>query len=417
MDGKNINESNVLGKLYTIFNTQDPIKVTLPVLKDKLGQSRIYTKEKDKVPRAKMVHELVGGYFGRDIYVLSGFGYKSLQDFKQEYKGDVHAAVDAAINSNRIRCLNEKNFFFSGDKALRQEILETYVGLASGVFDPVTFESLKALIRIMRVDAEVEARVSMMRFYNPKADLTMLKQEARSKVGSGEQVDLQAEIHLAQKTQLAQTINAKALELVLGGCEEVYRDKIRIASIADYINECLQEVKNNPKQVDSRKLAGYLTGLPAEQRNPLITEIVTLANELSTKQQHMAELLLKPEQIQLDKLHAHYTASMEKNADKELSLCKANTALDQLRSGMVMHLLSDSMLATGLSIKSVHSTQQAIVSNDDALNNMIDTWQLHGRAVLDSEACALNQQVVGETVSNYFKLSELLNRPPRAISF
>ncbi|MFA6302351.1 MAG: hypothetical protein WC627_04350 [Legionella sp.] len=415
MDGKNINESNVLGKFYTIFNTQDPIKVTLPVLKDKLGQSRIYTKEKDKVPRAKMVHELVAGYFGRDIYVLSGFGYKSLEDFKQECNGDAHAAVDAAINSNRIRCLNEKNFFFCGDKALRHEILETYIGLASGVYDPVTLEALKALIRIMRVDAEVEARVSMMRFYNPKADLAMLKQEAISKIGAGEQVDLQAEIHLAQKTQLAQTINAKALELVLGGCEEIYRAKIRLGSIADYINECLQVVKNIPKESDSRKLAGYVTGLPVEQRTPLIIEIVTLANELCTKQ-HMAELLLKPEQIQLDKLHAHYTASMEKNADKELGLYEANTTLDQLRSGMVMHLVSDSMLATGLSIKSVHSTQQAIVSNDDALNNMIDTWQLHGRTVLDSEACALNQQVVGETVSNYFKLSDLLHRPRATFS-
>ena len=89
----------------------------------------------------------------------------------------------------------------------------------------------------------------------------------------------------------------------------------------------------------------------------------------------MVDLLLPPEVINLAGLNVSYTGSADKNSSQE----ESDKVLQQISVGLIMHLASDSKFAVGTTMKSVLSTQQAIISDNDELNDVILICQLHGK--------------------------------------
>lgn len=378
----------------------------------------------EKIPADDVLNELIKGYFGYDIYLTGGVGYKSPREFMDEDKLSVQKAIDAAIENNRMRIANEKNVFFSGDENLRKKLMSTYEAIAAGTYNPVELATLQTVIRCKRRCTEVTERVNMRLDLNPSADRDVLEKEVQNEVDEGEAVDLQSEAQWAQKAQISRSVNAKALELALDEDMEVYGAKMKMKVVGAYLADNLLSIsmEDLEKPIRSTVLKNYLTALPENQRTPYLELVRTQAKKiraafLSMKQQlpeqqtntltlqkQLLDVLLAPEAIDLTELNASYTGSADKNSSQE----EADQVLQQIDVGLIMHLASDSKFAVGTTMKNVLSTQQAIISDNDELNDVLLVCQLHGRSIRDKEATALYQQVMAEGVKSYFKLSDVI---------
>ena len=404
------------GRLNVLFDKKSLVDVNVRTLMRQNLLRTVYPQEKSHIPKDSMPRELIKGYFGRDSYQTSGIGY--IDPTKSKEMPDV--AIDDAINRNKRRSLNEKNFIFSGDEDLKSETLKAYEQISTGTYPGI--DELQQEIRVLRRDAEIEARVALMvsmpgEVRNPSE----LRAIAEKKVGEGLPVNLKEEIEHAQKSQIAQSINCKALGLVFNdkGDGDDYEVQFRFGN--DSLKKYLTEKKgfklsagSHAKMTDQelgdfyrKKLADFVTGLPAEQRALYIDEVVKRAVELRKAFDGGTDLkdaIISPELINLEELKAQYTTSANKKTPKE----ESSAVLDRLRTGLVMHVASDKRYATGISIKSVLSEQQAITSDDDELNNVVDASQLHGRTIRNKDSIAQNSQYVMEGVQRYFPLSSIL---------
>ena len=230
----------------------------------------------ERIPADDIINELIKGYFGYDIYLTDGPGYKSPREFMDEDKLTVQKAIDAAIEHNRMRIANEKNVFFSGDENLRKQVMEVYEAIASGTYNPVELATMQTVIGLKRRDAEIAERINMRLDLNPSADREVLEKEVQNGVADGQTVDLQSEAQAAQKAQLARSINAKALELILHEDMEVYSVKMKMKTIGVYLadNLLLNPITFFEKPIKSNKLKHYLTAVPENQRTPYLELIL-----------------------------------------------------------------------------------------------------------------------------------------------
>lgn len=160
------------------------------------------------ITSSSIVEELIKDYFGRDIYRTDGAGYKSPQALMKEQNLSPEAAIDKAIENNRVRCLDEKNFLDCDDERIREQALTIYLSVLNETIDNVKLASMEAIIRSLRRDAEVNERVRLMRSLNPSAETNDIEQEAQHKVAEGDPVNLKAEIESMQQIlQLQETID------------------------------------------------------------------------------------------------------------------------------------------------------------------------------------------------------------------
>lgn len=202
-----------------------------------------------------------------------------------------------------------------------------------------------------------------------------------------------ADATMAGKTQLATTVlnklNARALHLMYPTKDvESFQ---QLLHQQDQLNLFLTQNKPTPpdnlEQLKRElKDEGFSTD-GTEYYLSLVSNVIEKVNTASTSS--LSDQLCS--RVDLNKLELIYAAE----------------TLDQLRTGLIMNVGSDEVLATGTSIQSVLSTQQIIRDQDDKLNHPVLAVQLHGRDIRSDYLGAANSQIVSANVTNYVSLDDI----------
>lgn len=477
-----------------------------------------------------LIRKAVLAYFGRDEYLEKGPGVESIDETKRNIKvlkttfsdkteEEIEIiAIDNAIKKNRLHGIEQKNFLFNGDNKFRETVLNAYEKIVKGQYNPAKLIDLQEEIADMRKEKEVEARVKIIQALHPEKMAEDIRVVVASAVDKP-RVDLKQEALAGQKKQIADTINAHALKILLTDDKDIYKN----TKVED-IEKIMRTGDFNPQEYGAKlvkksdefieeSLKNIAPKLQDPQRSAYIAQIKSVVESLQNHipQKNIDDGLAQSDEIQLDKLHASYTSDtseLEKfqlqkettkrfnayvlqlfdptltfgqceailsSPDREMKLKKladnpintnkllkfqddfikeeiseeaienrmrlltdtankfkknqgmesvllatdqmnlgslgieyAANQLDQLRTGLIMHLGSDRTLSTGISIQSVLSVQQIIKTEDDDLNDPLYATQAFGRAVRNKDRAALLYQGVKSGVKRFVKLPEIL---------
>lgn len=398
-----------------------------------------------RVSTDNLMTSLINSYFARETYWQKGVGVISVEGkngLKEKIKAGMSEddAIDLAINVNCERCIMQKNFFFSNNYDHVVQAMETYDKIRSGTYERQA--ELQGLIARDRLENEVAERARLIKALHPNeadnvVNIKALEQVARKKaitVNQGQfsleeyalslknavfnqiqPVDLANEIKDAQRKQIATTMNAVVLAALFGGHYTDYEKKQRDGEIAEYLE----------KQIDYRRWKENIVSPDMSARISKIIQHTFPALTPDVKTQYHEQLrglsfklmsqiclngslnggdLFSTKDIDLEKLRAEYTCwALKGKAQKKLS----SFMLDALRAGLTMHVAGDKY-TTGISIKSVMSTQQSITNPKD-LPDSETVSQLQARNIRDKDRGAFNSQIVDESVpeGSYFKLSDV----------
>lgn len=125
--------------LFSVFG--DPIvDINLHQVMSKGGVRTMQTKVVPAINRQSIVQQSVLDYVSNEGYVVQGAGYRSAQDFLNEilqknsgidHKEAVKQAISKTIAHNRERMREEKNFIFSGDQKICNDMIAYYNTLLS----------------------------------------------------------------------------------------------------------------------------------------------------------------------------------------------------------------------------------------------------------------------------------------------
>lgn len=380
------------------------VDVNVRQVMDNGGLRQNYRKTDTNVPSNQLVTKAIEGYFARDEYLTRGPGVISVDDIKKQIDagGKEDELIDQAIKQNRERGMTQKNFVFTGDANLRGQIMTAYDQIANGTFENV--QTLERQIQASRRESEINARADIIQALHPERDRVEIRLKLEEETPMGPRVNLKNEIEDAQKQQIANTVNTQALTLIYPKLKE--RDieiMIRTGKMEDYINNPAN-VRQTPSLEAVEKMFPGLTG---EQGDAFRAKVTEVAQRMSSPDATANDLCSKQE-INLDSMHAKYTAS----ATVKTSNADSSEMLDQMRTGLVMHVASDSKFATGISITSVLGVQQVVSSTTDSLNNPVDAPQLHGRNIRANDRGAFNQQVVASGVKEgeYVALDDIYDK-------
>lgn len=393
-------------KLKDILCPDGPAMVDVNVrqVMDNGGLRQNYRQTDTNVPATHLVTKAVQGYFGRDEYLTRGPGVISVDDIKKQIsQGNPESAViDRAIAQNRERGMAQKNFVFTGDKVLREQIMTAYDQIANGTYPDV--QVLEREIQASRRQAEINARADIIHELHPEQSLISIKLNLEQTTPMGPRVNLKNEVQDAQKQQVAAAVNTQALTLIYPKLKE--RDieiMLRTGKMNEYINN-----PDNVRQTPSIDAIGKMfPGLTGAQGDAFRDKVKEVAVRMSSEGATASHLCTKRE-INLEHMNAKYSAS----ASVKTNTADSSEMLDQLRTGLVMHVASDSKFATGISITSVLGVQQVVSSTADSLNNPVDAPQLHGRNIRANDRGAFNQQVVAAGVKEgeYVALDDIYDK-------
>lgn len=396
-------------KLKNIIGRDTLVDVNVRSVMDSGGLRQNCRRTDTNVLSTDLIPTAIMGYFSRDEYPMRGIGLMSIDDIRQKISGEPpvseEEAIDMAINKNRQRGLLQKNFMFTGSEKLREEWVRAYQAIAEGRYAGEIM--LSAKIQQARRDAEINARVTIMRELHPDADEGELYRIAEARVGRGARVNLVAEIQEAQKLQIAMSVNSYALHLLYPKTPaKDFEAMQRQGTLAQYLTNLSVE----PKDISHISYRDIAHGLPAEQRAKYIEKVASIVQRIHDNKNN-PDAICKTSDINLKELQAEYTASATSGSAKHPKTSKKESAaiLDRLRCGLVMHVASDDCYATGISISSVLGVQQIVSSTADKLNNPVDAPQLHGRNIRAKDLAAFNQQVVSNQVPDgeYVKLDDI----------
>lgn len=429
------------GKLQKMFGNEPLLDINLRTMQNEGLQRYIYPRvDHDISTEQEIVRQLVNGYFGRDDYLRphetnppapdrEPTGYKKPQDFLTSGEATTpEDAINKAIEHNRVRCLNQKNFIFSGDKKFREKMLGIYAAIAAGKYDGLT--GLVSDIQTMRLNAEVQERVSLMKtlpYYQSKchSDDMEFFSLAAQEAGPPKKIDLQAEILNAQKMHVANAINAFATEAflkILGVKIHESFDDFEALAREGMLQKYLQKKWQDPKlqgheiidfaklyddafqQKDSKyipdglkSIVARITKLPDPHKEQMKSKVLaTLTNMMKARQgEDIATKLLQASEIDwpLDYVTSIASGDGQKWTDDQVKAAS--------RVGCVMHVASDKKISAGYSDPNARSVQQALLSDEDELRSSENTAQLFGRVVRGKDGIAFAQQVVAKGVSSY----------------
>ena len=167
--------------LYKIFPEEPLADINLHKV-IALGIVRQMHAKVDLSLEENLTETLLENYFGRCEYLQPGAdnrysGYKSPEEFKKELmrKGESEKvaeenAINAAIKHNRERALDEKNFVFIDDDAMRVNVYKAYNDVYRNNF--VNLPEIIVNIRNKFHASEVEERVNMYLSFIQKKTMT-----------------------------------------------------------------------------------------------------------------------------------------------------------------------------------------------------------------------------------------------------
>ncbi|MDF1758639.1 MAG: DEAD/DEAH box helicase family protein [Legionellaceae bacterium] len=396
-------------KLKTILGGSTLVDINVRSVMDRGGLRQNCRKSDTGVLATDLIHTAVMGYFGRDEYPSQGLGLMSIDNIRALIDGkppvSEEKAIDIALDKNRQRGISHKNFVFTGHNKLRQDWIQAYQDIADGIYPNEII--LCSQIQRARRDAEIDARVAIMMQLHPEQSEESLYRIAEAKVGRGKQVNLVEETQQAQKSQIAMSLNTHALALLYPKKNAKDFEKMQRKG---EINDFIINQANAPKNLDQISYDKIAKGLPPEQREKYIALLKEVVRKIHDDYNN-PESLCTSEDINLQNLQAHYTASATTGSSFQKKTTEEESAaiLDQMRCGLVMHVASDTTYATGISISSVLGVQQIVSSAADKLNNPVDAPQLHGRNIRDKDLAAFNHQIVNSQVPDgeYVKLEDI----------
>ena len=403
-------------KLISIIGREPMMDVNVRSVMDSGELRQNYRQTNAEIPPEDLVKTTVTGYFARDEYLTRGPGVTSIHDIKSSIReGQPESEViDNAILKNRERGLTHKNFVFSGDATLRAKILESYEHIAKGTYPDI--EALQTAVANDRREKEINARAAIIHELHKERPMEAITAEVRAQIGNIPiHVDLQAEIAHAQQQQIADSINATALALVYNATAVARKaEKLPVNSgnfekairMQTLDNE-LKELKEKPAEPSKASIDEVYPGLRGEQGDIFRKKVAEVAERLAHAEPGSPPPLCTAKDIDLQAMQTSYTASASKNSTKK---AESEQMLDQLRTGLVMHVASDNKYTTGISIKSVLSVQQVVTHDEDILNNAVDAPQLHGRNIRDKDRGAFNQQVVSNVVKHCVSLESIYSK-------
>lgn len=403
-------------KLISIIGRDPMMDVNVRSVMDSGELRQNYRQTNVEIPPEDLAKTTVTGYFARDEYLTRGPGVTSIHDIKSSIReGEPeNEVIDRAILKNRERGLTHKNFVFSGDATLRAKILESYEQIAKGTYPDI--EALQTAVANDRREKEVNARAKIIHELHKERSIENITAEVRAKIGNIPiHVDLQAEIAHAQQQQIADSINATALALVYNA-NAVARKATNLpvnsgnfekAIRMQTLDSEIKDLKEKPAQPSQASIDEVYPGLTGEQGDIFRKKVAEVAEKLALAQPGSPPPLCTAKDVDLQAIRASYTASASKNSTRK---AESEQMLDQLRTGLVMHVASDNKYTTGISIKSVLSVQQVVTHDEDILNNAVDAPQLHGRNIRDKDRGAFNQQVVSNVVKHCVSLESIYSK-------
>lgn len=398
-----------------------------------------------RISTDNLMTSLINSYFARETYWQKGVGVISVEGkngLKEKIKAGMSEddAIDLAINVNCERCIMQKNFFFSNNYDHVVQAMATYDKIRSGTYERQA--ELQGLIARERLENEVAERARLIKALHPNeadnvVNIKALEQVARKKaitVNQGQfsrkeytlslknavfnqiqPVDLANEIKDAQRKQIATTMNAVVLAALFGGHYTDYEKKQRDGEIAEYLEKQI-DYRKWKENIVSPDMSAKISKIIQHTFPALTPDVKTQYHEqlrgLSFKL--MSQICLKgslnggdlfsTKDIDLEKLKAEYTCWALKGKKQKKP---SSFMLDALRAGLTMHVASDKY-TTGISIKSVMSTQQSITNQRD-LSDSETVSQLQARNIRDKDRGAFNSQIVDDSVpeTSYFKLSDV----------
>ncbi|WP_367607072.1 DEAD/DEAH box helicase family protein [Legionella sp. W05-934-2] len=464
-------------KLNELFGNKALVDVNIRTVMD-AGQLRpIIPQHQTNIASDNIERTLIEGYFGRQSYLSSGEDYVKPDPNNANVKSKpLSEQVDYFVEKNRVKSIDQKNFFFNGDPTFREKMMGIYNQIAKGTYSDLT--ALQKNIQIMRRDAEVDYRMQVMKELGDKRPDHEIKDDAIKQVGEGKPVDLKQEIEASQKAQVAQFINSNAAALAFGkkpfdmellirkgkfnqlmtdnkpnekdsskanthpedwrknkakqladkyfeseagqqdiqklGSDETAIHQLRQEKVASFLKKLPTDKKGIGEMIqeDLRRNMDFVGGLPPDQREKIIEKVAKTTVNFMFAADDKEAIKAMSSGDNIDL--EKLGATYAANSTNDMSDSEKNALLDGLRTGLVMHVGSGTAFSTGISIPSVLSTQQAILNDKDELNNALDTPQLHGRTVRNKDSSALNQQVVAKGVVNHLPLPDIIAKDSNA---
>lgn len=440
------------GKLQQLFGIPF-LDVNLRTMQNAGLQRYIYPQVDKHLPdnEESLIHHLIQGYFGRVSYLRphetqksepnrEPIGYKSPQYFIDQLRQSPEEAINSALENNKVVCLNQKNFIFSGDAGFRKKMLDVYCNIAKGKYEGPqgNFKALESEIEQMRRDSEILERISLMetlpqyRYMSHSERHDIAIQQVNQNI---KKVNLLEEIQFGQKLQVAQSINAIASESFLKflgiTTNEDFGALVRQKKLQEYILKKIEgkkttitdndidvnyqkakkvaqelaegKIKSNDRTIDELKpfltLVNVVKDLPEPHKKKYEEKALLVFHKilLAVKDPKQQSCLLNENDIDwpLD-----YATSIVPGDDKNHQWTEDEIKAAS-RAGCVMHLASDTKISAGYSDPFACSVQQALLSNQDPLRSSENTAQLFGRVVRGSDGIAFAQQVVVADVSHY----------------
>ena len=355
-----------------------------------------YEKNPQPVPSDDLIKKGLTEYFTGNTYLTTQPGAFTIDRIKkevQENPENEEEIIKQAIKQNCKRRSAEKNFVFSGDAELRKNIQKQYEDVCNGEYPEDEMQILLRNIAHNRYANELETRKEILTGLHDDWDEDRIEKEAAKQTVeiTLTKEEFSNELKLDQKTIIAQSINAFALSVLLGGKKETYEKLWRTGELDKYITKNQEKIASAVVQHEA--LDKIAPGLPAEQRKAYIEAVEHAIIELKK-----GSGILKPDVINLNALDAKYTGSASA-AEDQVQHDKENAkVLDQLRCGLVMHVFSGKDFTTGISIQNLFSVQQYIGNTKDPLNNFFDVAQLLGRVIRSDDGRAFASQIISEDV-------------------
>ncbi|MDX1901264.1 MAG: DEAD/DEAH box helicase family protein [Gammaproteobacteria bacterium] len=356
---------------------------------------------------------LAAEYFGQSAFLDQHEpNYKSpIALFAEQKNGeraqDICMSIDAAIQNNRLSNLWEKNFIFSNETAIHPLIADYFIKISEGTLPADQLAYLTYLVEALLISAQsAQARKYLQtlidHFENLGCPLTANEIETIQKhINVNElrfpPVNLQDFCFNAQLLQITTSINACALHVIFGGNIKDYEKALRTDTLHKILlNDIYKKTSKADQMTRFNELYPNLSPDQLDAFKKLVKQVMHRINDANSTEEIEKNLTGTIHLVDLNALKAHYIASVNENTP----LDEQQAVLDQLRCGLVMHVLSDRTFATGISINSVLSTEVAVTSTAD-----IDTThnlQSFGRALRDNYGIATAIQVVSEPMAEAY---------------
>src|SRR3990167_2935004 len=371
-----------------------------------------------------LVFKTLLNYFGRDVYWHEGKGVATTNDIKNMLKEGVEEddAISKAMAHNLERASMQKNFVFSGSSSDRANVFKAYNEVKNGSY--ARLEELNAYVTYLRNQARMEEISMIVKELHPEYTPLQVKEAVDKHMDKNlaPPVNIMEEIKVAQQSQIAKTMNAVALSILASAAGKKvdytdFEEADRKKSLGDFIKKFdLSNLGNMTKEQFHKKMATELskvfTDLPKAQKRAYQNEIRKLCDRMydhyKTNRNMENFEFLTGEKVDLSALHASY---MRMAQHKRTRGTHSAGILDELRSGLVMHVVSDRSYSTGISIKSVLSVQQVISDAKDSLAHADETMQLQARSIRSKDRGAFVMQIVDKKVNpdQYFTIEQVFS--------